>query len=437
MQRTFFLSLLAVSTAHADIEDLFITEVVPSTGQIEVTNTGDEAFTTQVAMPFCHRFSYGTSIPMNTEFAAGESKVFTANFSNPSHSDLWLYRDSSGFGNASNILNGLNWGGNAVGRTKIACDVGLWDGTTSTAPLPPEGMALLLTGEAGTAAGWTVGEPDLGSFSAPVVIEPLEATLDFNSDPPVIQWVGSVPPFQVESSSDLENWNPIGEQTESNELTLPAMNGREFYRVLGNAPAASATYRITFTSTWSRDVFSSVPSNDHFSPPAGATHTESTVFWEPGTTATDGIRQMAETGGTSTLRSDISDAQAAGDADVLVTAGRVNEADDFTTTTFTANRSHPFFTLVSMIAPSPDWFVGVHGESLLDAEGRWVQTASFDLLAYDAGTDSGTDFFSGDDETNPRESITRIAGTSPFAVNDSFTQPQPVARLLIERIEQP
>ena len=432
-----FLSLLAISSAQAAIDDLVITEVVPSTGEIEVTNTGGEAFTTSSALTFCHRFNYGTTIPANTEFAAGESKVFTTSFSNVGHSDLWLYR-VRGFGNAANIITGLNWGGSAgVGRTALASTADLWDGGDSTAPAPPEGMALLLTGEPGAAASWTVGEPDLGNFSVSVVTEPLETTIDASADSLVIRWTGSVPPFQVESSSDLADWNPFGDQTDGNELELPQAEGLQFFRVRGDAPAATATYEMTFTSTWSRDVFTSVPGNDHFSPPAGATHTETTVFWEPGTVATDGIRQMAETGGTSTLRSEISQAQSTGGADVIVSAGRVDAEGDFATTTFTANRSHPFFTLVSMIAPSPDWFVGIHGESLLDSEGNWVETATYDLLAYDAGTDSGADFTSSNDTTNPREAILQIGTTDPFAVSAGFLAPQPVAQLTIERIVEP
>jgi len=76
----------------------------------------------------------------------------------------------------------------------------------------------------------------------------------------------------------------------------------------------------------------------------------------------------------------------------------------------------------------------VHGESLLDDEGNWIETANFELLAYDAGTDSGTDFTSGNDTTDPREPISQIAVTAPFSVERPFLQPQPVARLLIERV---
>ena len=437
MIRPLFLFLFAISSAQAAIDDLIISEVVPSTGEIEVTNTGEEAFTTSAALTFCHRFNYGTTIPANTEFAAGESKVFTTSFSNVGHSDLWLYRVRS-FGNAANIITGLNWGGSAgVGRTALASSADLWDGVDSTASAPPEGMALLLTGEPGTAAGWTVGDPDLGNFVAPVIVEPLEVTIDAGADSAVIRWTGSVPPFQVESSSDLTDWSPHGDQTDENELTLTETDGNQFYRVRGDAPAASATYQMTFTSTWSREVFSLVPGNDHFSPAVGVTHTETTVFWEPGGIATDGIRQMAETGGTSSLLSEIDDAVSNGGADVLATARGIGTEGDSTTINFTANRSHPFFTLVSMIAPSPDWFVGVHGEGLLDSEGRWIETATYDLLAYDAGTDSGSDFTSSNDTTNPREPILQIGTTAPFAVSAGFLAPQPLAQLVIERIAEP
>ena len=71
-------------------------------------------------------------------------------------------------------------------------------------------------------------------------------------------------------------------------------------------------------------------------------------------------------------------------------------------------------TLVSMVAPSPDWFTGVSALSLLEG-GQWVEELTVELFAYDAGTDSGTTYNSADDPTSPRESIQRIDGR-PLAV---------------------
>ena len=84
---------------------------------------------------------------------------------------------------------------------------------------------------------------------------------------------------------------------------------------------------------------------------------------------------------------------------------------------FEVGLDFPFVTLVTMIAPSPDWFVGVSGLSLLE-NGDWAQRVSVELFAYDAGTDSGTRHMSPNRATNPREAISRIERT-PFLVSGS------------------
>jgi len=77
------------------------------------------------------------------------------------------------------------------------------------------------------------------------------------------------------------------------------------------------------------------------------------------------------------------------------------------TITFNASASHPRVTLVSMVAPSPDWFVGVAGLDLL-AGGQWVEQAVIPLLAWDAGTDSGTTFTAADIDTVPQAPMAPI-----------------------------
>jgi hypothetical protein len=62
-----------------------------------------------------------------------------------------------------------------------------------------------------------------------------------------------------------------------------------------------------------------------------------------------------------------------------------------------------------MVAPSPDWFVGVHDLDLLQG-GDWAAQQTVTLHAYDAGTDSGATYDSKDRDTRPREPVSRIAG---------------------------
>ena len=69
-----------------------------------------------------------------------------------------------------------------------------------------------------------------------------------------------------------------------------------------------------------------------------------------------------------------------------------------------------------MLAPSPDWFVGVHGLNLLD-QGAWLEEVVVDLFVYDAGTDSGSSYTAANEDTQPAENIFLIE-TPPFLIND-------------------
>ena len=66
-----------------------------------------------------------------------------------------------------------------------------------------------------------------------------------------------------------------------------------------------------------------------------------------------------------------------------------------------------------MIAPSPDWFVGIHGVDLRPG-GVWAREIVVDLDPYDSGTDSGVNYTSGNADITPHLPIANIAGTFPF-----------------------
>lgn len=173
----------------------------------------------------------------------------------------------------------------------------------------------------------------------------------------------------------------------------------------------AATYRVTFEATWSAASHpAAFPSDAHFSPPVGATHEASVSLWSPGGLASPGMEQMAETGATALLNTEIAAAGArVGEpmsAAFLNSPGQVE-------TTFTVTGAHPLVTFVTMIAPSPDWFLGVHDLDLRDAGGNWPASVTVPLLAYDAGTDSGVAYTSPNFDTQPRAPIARLT-TPPF-----------------------
>ena len=128
-----------------------------------------------------------------------------------------------------------------------------------------------------------------------------------------------------------------------------------------------ARYRVTFNATWSAETHpTNFPSGPHFSGLVGATHHGDVRLWQTGEIASDGIELMAETGGKSELLHEIEHLVEDGDAHGELSGDGLSTSPATVSLTFGAVSSHPFVTLVSMVAPSPDWFVGVSALPLMD-----------------------------------------------------------------------
>ena len=169
--------------------------------------------------------------------------------------------------------------------------------------------------------------------------------------------------------------------------------------------APTAQYTVTFDAAWSQATHpSSFPPSPHWSPLVGGTHNASVAFWSPGGIASQGIEDMAELGATTPLANEVSAAITAGSAFSVLLGGGISPSPGSTGFSFTIDRDFPLVTLVSMIAPSPDWFVGVSGLALLE-NGDWVAEKTVTLWLYDAGTDSGTNYTSPNLDTNPQDPI--------------------------------
>lgn len=180
----------------------------------------------------------------------------------------------------------------------------------------------------------------------------------------------------------------------------------------------TATYELTFTATWSADTHpEDFPPNPHFSGLIGATHNSNVVFWEPGQPASQGIRSMAELGSKGPLTAEVNQAYDQGTAFQVLDGPSIPVSPGVRRMTFEIIPQYPLVTITSMLAPSPDWFVGTRGLALLD-NGRWVDSIAVDLFVYDAGTDSGPSFTSPNQATDPPENIARIQ-SGPFLVDGS------------------
>jgi Spondin_N len=185
------------------------------------------------------------------------------------------------------------------------------------------------------------------------------------------------------------------------------------------APEAAASYRVTFVSTWSAQTHpESFPADAHYSGLHGATHHAGWSLWHSGGMATPGIERMAERGKSSPLKDEIREAVRAGHAGAEIRGDNLKRSPGSLGVDFRISREYPLVSLVAMLAPSPDWFVGVSALDLCEG-GRWAAERTVELFAYDAGTDSGPSYKSPDADTQPREPIRRIE-TPPFRVGGAL-----------------
>lgn len=176
-----------------------------------------------------------------------------------------------------------------------------------------------------------------------------------------------------------------------------------------------ATYTITFESSWA-DNHSNLPGGAHWSKLVGANHNGSVTFLEMGQIATFGIERIAEEGVNSEFRdNEVQPAIDAGDAEQYINGnGLGSAAGTIIIAGLEINESHPLLTLVSMIAPSPDWMIAVNGLDLRGS-GDWESSIVLDLYPYDAGTDDGTGYNSLNEDTNPQDPISSLQNIAPFS----------------------
>ena len=193
----------------------------------------------------------------------------------------------------------------------------------------------------------------------------------------------------------------------SNTENPSTQQGQNSENTGGNAQLApqSAKYQVTFDAVWSKDNGHTViPDGAHFSPFVAWTHTKDYRAFRSGESASDGIKDMAETGATQLLLAELEQAKQDGKVGAYVTGELINSPGT-AQRTIEPTQTYRYITVVSMLAPSPDWFVAVTDFEMF-ASNEWIGGFSnYETAVYDAGTDSGTSFTAEDEPTEPRQPI--------------------------------
>lgn len=187
-----------------------------------------------------------------------------------------------------------------------------------------------------------------------------------------------------------------------------------------NSEAAnrSVTYSVTFDGTWSSATHPlDFPSGAHFSGVIGAAHNEDYTIFAEGGNATEGLERLAEGGKYSPLDQEIEAAIKAGTVVALIKAGGIKSLPGKISTSFETDDEHSKVSVVTMIAPSPDWFAGVSVD--LKENGEWVSEKKVTAFAFDAGTDVGATYEARNADGNEAIALNR----APYFTKDGKAHP--------------
>ncbi len=177
--------------------------------------------------------------------------------------------------------------------------------------------------------------------------------------------------------------------------------------VVDDSTDDTVSYTVSIRASWSERLHPRwYPQGAHLSPMIAWSHRLKNVLFRENGIASKGMEIMAEVGAPKTLVQEIQNSILAGTIATYNT-GTVFNAPGEETIQMTMAKSAPYITVVSMIAPSPDWFITARNVELYK-NGVWSERMQIPAVLYDAGTDSGIDFTAEDSDTDPQQPITRI-----------------------------
>ncbi len=265
-------------------------------------------------------------------------------------------------------------------------------------------LALLLLAHSG---------PDSAPADSPAEAKAGTTTFSISSfavggDFATLSWRGGSAPYQVQGAdSPAGPFMNLGPPIDATSTNVMVSGSSGFFRVVSEQ---TARYRVVFDAVWSSATHpAAYPFGAHWSGLVGGVHGPDAVFWEVGQPASIGIKNMAEFGSKTALLAEVDAAIQAGFAGWTLSGPGIGSGSGSASLDFVVSRDCPLVSLTSMIAPSPDWFMGVSGLSLLQ-DGGWVESKVVSVPLYDAGTDAGSSYASPNQAESPAKPVSQIVG---------------------------
>ncbi len=199
---------------------------------------------------------------------------------------------------------------------------------------------------------------------------------------------------------------------------------------LSESTLSEAVYKVTFTGKWTAPQFP-IPVNAHFTPIIGMVHNSSTFMFRPGAMATIGVERVAEDGNSFPLLQEIDSLTAlkkAASTQIIFTPGISNSSS----ITIYTNSNYPLFSCMSMLAPTPDWFLGLHDFSLRQGAG-WLSDSTVNVYAYDGGTEQGDVFDQNNLPTIPQQPVAKLTTANASVLANGNTNIAPIGTIRFVR----
>ncbi len=164
------------------------------------------------------------------------------------------------------------------------------------------------------------------------------------------------------------------------------------YSMQGPNPMMStkypSKYKATLMLNWSGNPQINAPSNPHTGNMFYVVQNGNLSLFQVGQLASKGISITAMFGTVDDLQ-----AETRANPNILktYTSPVLNENQKKQSIMLDLTPSFNSISFVTMISPSPDWFIGIPNMSLMK-NGKWIDDITIPLYVYDAGTDKGMEF---------------------------------------------
>jgi hypothetical protein len=198
-----------------------------------------------------------------------------------------------------------------------------------------------------------------------------------------------------------------------------------------NNSLSEARYKLTVTGNWASPSFA-VPPGAHFTTFAGMVHEKNASLWKAGQNASPGVEMIAEIGNLVTAFEEIDAQIAEGKASSLLAFVAPSITGTITTNLY-ANTNFTAVSFASMIAPSPDWFIGLSGFELY-RNGAWITDTTIQLYAYDAGTEDGDIFSTNNQATVPIQPIKLLTPATGSVLANGNSSLGPIATVRLTKL---